>query len=119
MERIKTYKWFIAPKGGHTNQVIADALASDGLPNLPITTQLLPYKGKELPMWEVDYSFIGQAQASKEKFELMFRVFRQRIEKGKLQEWFFHKRKRLSKKTADAKKQLKQVCEKKSKNCPF
>lgn len=104
MDKRKIERWFLAHKGSNTNEVIAAALAGDGIPNLPVETQAMIYKNKKFQLWEVDYSLIEQIQESKKQFHLMFRVFRQRTSGGKLEEWFFHKQKRSYRKTTMAKK---------------
>ncbi len=111
MDKRRTGRWFLVHKGGHTNEVIANALANNGLPNLPNETQELIYKGRPFPAWEVSYQFIEQVQESKRPFHLIFRVFRQRTEGGAYEEWFFHKKKKTAKKVMAVKRQVKKLCE--------
>jgi len=91
MDKRRTERWFVTPKGAHTNEVIANALANNGLPNLPNEIQIIVYKGHRFWAWEAEYQFIEQLQQSKKPFRLIFRVFRQRTEGGTLEEWLFHK----------------------------
>lgn len=113
MDKKRTDRWFVVHKGGHTNEVIANALANNGLPNLPLETQTIIYKGWRPQAWEVDYQFIEQMQESKKPLHLIFRVFRQKTRGGKYEEWFFHKKRKTAKKVMVIKKQVKKICEKK------
>jgi len=111
-------RWYVEHSGAHTNEVIARAAEIAGVANTPLETQEKPYRGRKIQVWEMPYSLVTQIQLSKRGFDLKIpRVFRQRVEGGALEEWSFHKRRKLSRKTVAAKKQLKKVCTKKDKGC--
>ncbi len=121
MDKRKTEDWFVEHIGDHTNEVIARAAEKAGLASAPFTleTQTIIFKGKPMQAWNVPYTLIVQLQASREHQYLKFRVFRKRTPDSETEKWPFHKKKRVSRKAAAAKKQLKKICEEKGKKCPL
>ena len=53
------YTWYLYPKDDHTNEVIATNLSGENF-----TQKKLCSDGKERPLWECDYLFVGRIKGS-------------------------------------------------------
>ena len=94
MAKVYKTRWFVEPKGSHTNKIIAERLNSLG--EVGTESQAMEDNlGDKHSVFEVpDYAFISELYKSERNSVLSFKVFSQAEGHGPIRQWIFGRQKK-------------------------